>query len=170
MYNGIGLRTARGSGTSGFVQKNLSDKSDLKRKRKQENPWKYSIQTLDDGVPYIRNKEMRKFTLAAKFDEEKESTFEHGSYDTKKSKKIYSNNDTPKINEEITKKDQDVGSNTVDESILTHDQRKRIESKLILAREDLEEEIDHRTGRKKYTKNEIDTKINDMRRKLLASK
>lgn len=24
MYNGIGLQTARGSGTSGFVQKNLS--------------------------------------------------------------------------------------------------------------------------------------------------
>jgi serine/arginine repetitive matrix protein 2 len=32
MYNGIGLTTARGSGTSGYVQKNLSAVSKQKRK------------------------------------------------------------------------------------------------------------------------------------------
>lgn len=38
MYNGIGLRTARGSGTNGYVQKNLSF---IKPKRQNNSQYKY---------------------------------------------------------------------------------------------------------------------------------
>jgi serine/arginine repetitive matrix protein 2 len=38
MYNGIGLRTTRGSGTNGFVQKNLSF---IKPKRQNISEYKY---------------------------------------------------------------------------------------------------------------------------------
>jgi hypothetical protein len=33
MYNGIGLQTPRGSGTSGYIQKNLSSKPKPKQNR-----------------------------------------------------------------------------------------------------------------------------------------
>ncbi len=38
MYNGIGLRTTRGSGTNGYVQKNLSF---IKPKRQNNSEYKY---------------------------------------------------------------------------------------------------------------------------------
>jgi serine/arginine repetitive matrix protein 2 len=37
MYNGIGLQTARGSGTSGYVQKNLSFVKPFKQQRSKED-------------------------------------------------------------------------------------------------------------------------------------
>lgn len=36
-YNGIGLSTARGSGTNGYIQKNTTRVSESKYKRRQEN-------------------------------------------------------------------------------------------------------------------------------------
>lgn len=41
MYNGIGLRTARGSGTNGYVQKNLSF---VKPKKQNNSEYKYDEQ------------------------------------------------------------------------------------------------------------------------------
>ena len=41
MYNGIGLKSARGSGTNGYVQRNLSF---VKPKTKSNNDYKYEDQ------------------------------------------------------------------------------------------------------------------------------
>lgn len=56
MYNGIGLTTARGSGTSGYVQKNLS--SINKSRQKVDYRTEEDIQRMEAALNRPPNKEI----------------------------------------------------------------------------------------------------------------
>lgn len=56
MYNGIGLQTARGSGTSGYVQKNLSTIN--RSHKKHDYPLEQDIQRMEAALNKPPNQEL----------------------------------------------------------------------------------------------------------------
>lgn len=56
MYNGIGLQTARGSGTSGYVQKNLSTIN--KSHKKHDFPTEQDIERMEASLNKPPNQEL----------------------------------------------------------------------------------------------------------------
>lgn len=57
MYNGIGLTTARGSGTSGYVQRNLSSLNKQKHK-KEDYKTEEDIQRMEAALSRPPNKDI----------------------------------------------------------------------------------------------------------------
>lgn len=57
MYNGIGLPTPRGSGTSGYIQKNLSTVRRVKRPHEKDDPER-DVQRLEASLSRPPNKEI----------------------------------------------------------------------------------------------------------------
>ena len=54
MYNGVGLETARGSGTSGYIQKNLSHIQPWQQFKRENNYQKVLQQFRDNPAPLPR--------------------------------------------------------------------------------------------------------------------
>ena len=81
MYNGIGLNTPRGSGTSGYIQKNLSTVKRPKRKHEKDDQER-DIQRLEASLARPPNKDIldhrRKREIEVKCLEKREKLEDEG--------------------------------------------------------------------------------------------